>query len=40
MRQFEFKVFDIDEVNMEEEKLLEKMSYDGWELIFINNESL
>ena len=38
MRQFEFKVFDIDEVNMEEEKFLEKMSYDGWELFVINNE--
>jgi hypothetical protein len=38
MRQFEFKVFDIDEVKMEEEKFLEKMSYDGWELFFINNE--
>ena len=23
---------------MEEEKFLEKMSYDGWELFFINNE--
>ena len=38
MRQFEYKVFDIDEVKIPEQKFIDRMAIDGWELYFINNE--
>ena len=40
MRQFEYKVFDIDEVKIPEQKLIDRMAIDGWELYFINNEQV
>ena len=38
MRQFEYKVFDVDELKISEDKFIDKMAIDGWELFFINNE--
>tara|TARA_B110000495_G_C22811806_1_gene473936 strand:- start:55 stop:285 length:231 start_codon:yes stop_codon:yes gene_type:complete len=38
MRQFEYKVFDIDEVEIPEKQFIDKMAIDGWKLFFINNE--
>ena len=35
---FEYKVVDIDEINQPEDKYLEFMGKEGWELIQINNE--
>jgi len=37
MGQFEYKVFDIDEVKIPEQKFIDRMAIDGWELYFINN---
>jgi len=38
MKKFEYKVFDIDELNQPEEEFLMKMGSEGWELVQINNE--
>ena len=38
MDKFEYKVIDIDKICISEEKLLNRMNSDGWELFFIHNE--
>ena len=38
MKKFEYKVFDIDELDHPEEEFLNKMGSEGWELIQIHNE--
>ena len=38
MKKFEYKVFDIDELEQPEEEFLNKMGLEGWELVQIHNE--
>jgi hypothetical protein len=38
MKNFEYKVFDIDTVKQPEEEFINKMGSEGWELIQIFNE--
>jgi hypothetical protein len=38
MKKFEYKVFDIDELELPEEEFLNKMGSEGWELVQIHNE--
>ena len=40
MSTFEYRVIDIDKIDVSEESLLNKMNSDGWELFFIHNEPL
>jgi hypothetical protein len=37
MKKFEYKVFDIDELEQPEEEFLNKMGLEGWELVQIHN---
>ena len=38
MKKFEYKVFDIDELDQPEKEFINKMGSQGWELVQIHNE--
>ena len=38
MQNYTYSVFDIDRVGMPEDKFLNKMAQEGWDLFLINNE--
>jgi hypothetical protein len=40
IKKFEYKVFDIDELEQSEEEFINKMGSEGWELVQIHNEPL
>jgi hypothetical protein len=40
MKKFEYKVVDIDTIKVSEEEFINKMGFEGWELVQIHNEPL